>query len=329
MIREQFSTETVFFVEYSTINMSDQFPILYQNRYCDQEDFNIAVFGGENDSENEMYDKPFLLNNFETKVYLPSVLMQNNGCKSIASGSDIYLLKKFEGSYFSSFMMYSSSTNNWKNLPSGKTPRTKCSICTFMQKLFVICGKDYWGRYDRSCMFYDKQSENWSSFAAMMEERERAACTVFEGKIVVSGGLTEVHVGFGDLHAIILNSVEVYEYHENKWSYFPSMLNPNYDHTAVSISNKIYMVGGCSYICEVFDSVTRMFTSISILPKWIRYLEPNQTVCIGYNVYFFPKGESKEIRVHSYDFKNSLFSYITSLKMKNTESFSCTKVGMY
>ena len=100
-------------------------------------------------------------------------------------------------------MMYSSSTYNWKSLPSGKAARRKCSICAFMQKLFVIGGKDHWGRYDRSCMFYEKQSDNWSSFAAMMEERERAPCTVFEGKIVVSGGLTEVHVGFGDLHANI------------------------------------------------------------------------------------------------------------------------------
>ena len=37
-------------------------------------------------------------------------------------------------------------------------------------------------------MFYDKQSDNWSYVAVMTEGREYAACTVFQGKIVVSGG---------------------------------------------------------------------------------------------------------------------------------------------
>ena len=104
------------------------------------------------------------------------------------------------------------------------------------------------------------------------------------------------------------------------------MLNPRYDHAAVSISNKMYMVGGCSDICEVF--VTRKFTSISILLKWIRSYGPNQIVCVGYNIYFFLKGQNKEIRVHSYVLKNNWCSFKTSLNMNYTASFSCTKVSM-
>ena len=41
-----------FSVENSSKKFSDLFPILYQNRYCDQDDFSIAVFGGENDKMN-------------------------------------------------------------------------------------------------------------------------------------------------------------------------------------------------------------------------------------------------------------------------------------
>ena len=48
-----------FSVENSRKNLSDQFRILYQSRYCDHEDFNIAVFGSESDSKNGMYDRPF------------------------------------------------------------------------------------------------------------------------------------------------------------------------------------------------------------------------------------------------------------------------------
>ena len=48
-----------FSVENSTTNLSDEFPVLYQTRYCDQEDFSIAVFDGETDSKNETCYKPF------------------------------------------------------------------------------------------------------------------------------------------------------------------------------------------------------------------------------------------------------------------------------
>ena len=165
--------------------MSDQLPILYQNRYCDQEDFSIAVFGGDNDCNNLSYDKPFLLNNFDTKVYLPSLSKQQYKCKVIASCSDIYLL--YDCSIPPSVKLYSPSTS-WKCLPPLIETKVNYSVCSFMQKLFVIGGRDTYNKYDRkdTCMFYEKQSDSWTTIEAMMECRENSACTVFEGKIVVS-----------------------------------------------------------------------------------------------------------------------------------------------
>ena len=122
----------------------------------------------------------------------------------------------------------------------------------------MISGKDNWG-YNRSCTFYDKQSKNWTSIAAMILGRENAACTVFEGKIIVSGGWFEYKN----------NTIEAYDYHENKWSYFPNMLSPRFNHTAISITNKMFMIGGRQDNFEVFDSVTRNFTYIKSVPKWI------------------------------------------------------------
>ena len=116
-----------FSVDCSSNNLSDEFPILYQNRYCDQEDFSIAVFGSGSDKNNRLYDKPFLLNNFDTKLNLPSVIKHKYGRKVISSGSDIYLIDKHGVGDTSSIKLYSSSTNNWKNLPSLNIP--KISYC--------------------------------------------------------------------------------------------------------------------------------------------------------------------------------------------------------
>ena len=176
--------------------------------------------------------------------------------------------------------------------------------------------------------------------------RFNAAFTVFEGKIVVSGGYREESIpapivgntrrGISRMRLCNLKSVVAFDYYENKWISFPSMLSPRRNHTSISIGNKMFMVGGyttSSYkdlnTFEVFDSVTRMFTTIENIPKWIDNLNPNKIVCGGYYIYFFVAEENIEMKVHSYDVKKNLFSFVTSSNQQYTRSFSCTKVSMF
>ena len=333
----------VSFVEYPIIKLSDQFPALYQNRYCDQEDFSIAVFGGEKLIEYCIPYKPFLLENFDTKIYLPCLVHSKNGCKAIASGSDIYLADHNIVSDSYSNELYSSSTS-WKTLPlldedteyfgRGRYYsfwKKSYNVCAFMQKLFVISGKNVEDECDRSCMVYDKQSDSWNYIAYMMEGREKAACTVFEGRIVVSGGS---YAHEYDYNQKLLDTVEAYDHHEDKWSYFEPMLSQRSNHTAVSISNKMFMIGGNDQCfrtnCEVFDSVTEMFTSITSIPEWIDYyVSDKKTVCVGYNIYFFAGEKYGEVNIYSFDIMKNSFSFKTSLYLDENKSFSCTKVPMY
>ena len=126
-----------------------------------------------------------------------------------------------------------------------------------------------------------------------------------------------------------LTSVEAYDYHENKWSSFRSMLKPRSNHTAVSIGNKIFIVGGFSNNCEVFNSVSRKFTRIKNLPKWTNYLKADQIVCVAYKVYLFFGQVNNIVEVHSFDLKNYIVEHKASLNLDNTKSFSCTTVPMY
>ena len=262
-------------------------------------------------------------------------IKMKNGCKAIANGIDIYLLEQDEVSYSSSVKLYSTPANSWKTLPLQKVEKLDYCVCSFMQKMFVIGGRGNSGRYHSSCMFYDKQSNFWTSMAALMEGREKAACTVFEGKIVVSGGIVKTsrdpnrNPFFRTQVITYTNSVEAYDYHEDKWSSFPRMLSARINHTAFSISNKMFMIGGSSNNSEVFDSVTRKFTFIKSLLKVIKYLDPNKTVCVGYNIYFFRGEENKEVKVHSFNVNKNNFILKTLLKLENTERFCCTKVVMF
>ena len=42
-------------------SLSDQFPVLYQHRYCDQEEFSIGVFSNDNFSGDASNHKHYLL----------------------------------------------------------------------------------------------------------------------------------------------------------------------------------------------------------------------------------------------------------------------------
>ena len=91
--------------------------------------------------------------------------------------------------------------------------------------------------------------ETWTKIADMNEHRKGAACTVYEGKFVVSG-------------SFYLKSVEAYDYYENKWNYLPDMIKERFQHASVSMENKLFVIGRWdTSTCEVFDSFSRKFTS--------------------------------------------------------------------
>ena len=114
--------------------LSDKYPDLYQHRFCDQEHFSIVICGGENDNTNICYDRPFLLKNFETKMYLSKFLLPNLGIISVSNGSELYVVDHCE------VKRYSFSSKIWNRL-SGSPYCNGCCICCFMQKLHVIAGK--------------------------------------------------------------------------------------------------------------------------------------------------------------------------------------------
>ena len=323
--------------------LNDQFPVLYQHRYCDQEEFSIGVFSNDIHSGDSLTHRHFLLNNFDTKTYLPTLPIYDR--KAIACSSTVYFAGELEGHDNTlSVVKYSFSTKCWNKLPllEGVLKR-RYKVCSFMQKVFVISE----GGYKKPSWFYNKDINKWTSIASIMDDRKGSALTVFQGRIVISGGVRKkilpdrVYPG-GMVDRCLrfsvkyLNTIEAYDYHENKWSYFPSMLSPRVNHTVVNSSNKMIIIGGNSDCSEIFDSVTRKFTYIKTLPKWvgtskldwhIGVKKPYQVVDIANKIYFF-RMEKNKFNIHSYDVRNDHFAFKTSMETENFEEFSCVKIPM-
>ena len=62
-------------------------------------------------------------------------------------------------------------------------------VTSFKHSVFVIGGSNFGNpNYTNACLKYDVQQDNWNYIASMNHKMFGAACTVFEGRIVVSGG---------------------------------------------------------------------------------------------------------------------------------------------
>ena len=127
----------------------------------------------------------------------------------------------------------------------------------------------------------------------MKENRYFAACTVYEGKIVESGGWSS---------KLLLKSVETFDYYENKWIYLPDMIEKRNDHASVTIGNKLFVIGGYRMAtCEMFDSCTRKFCYIKS--------------CSGFPNNLF--------RLHGVSISNQIVIFAEVCNEFHTEIFTC------
>ena len=163
-----------------------------------------------------------------------------------------------------------------------------------MNKLYLV------GGYIRSsnkslcsCYTYEINTNTWNKIANLNVARDCAACTVFEGKIVFTGGENFVK---GEL-----NSVEAYDYHENKWIYLPDLIEERSNHAAVSMGNKMFVIGGYyTTNCEVFDSFSRKFTKTSSKIKGSIFEKYFNAFSIGNNIVVFQEAFT-DSAVYLYD----------------------------
>lgn len=75
--------------------------------------------------------------------------------------------------------------------------------------------------------------------APMSIGRKMHACAVITKKILVMGGL--------DSRLAFLDSVEYYDPIKNEWFPAAPMLEPRYEHKAVTHNDFVYVLGGCNH----------------------------------------------------------------------------------
>ena len=198
--------------------------------------------------------------------------------------------------------------------------------CSFLDYIYII-GGHLNGCATNSCVTFDSKSRIWKDVSVMNEKREDAACAVFKGKVVVSGGYT---------HNEYLTSVEVYDHIGDSWSYMPNMVEYRYRHKSVAVKNKLFVVGGwVKRCCEVYDPTSNKFVLLKSPPSsfmspyyrfrgYLRRLA--KVTSIGSKLAVFGQLRNSVI---FYDVENEQWSDESCDVTKNLKGYCCVKIPQF
>ena len=175
-------------------------------------------------------------------------------------------------------------------------------------------------------MCYDIKSNKWTYIDSMIESSYHASCAIFNGKIVVTGGCLDEKA-----FALKSNSSESYCFHENKWTYFRDTLVKRSGHATLTISNKLFVIGGhYKNDCEVFESITNKFVFIENLPKFRRF----DAVSFADKIFVFrkvygncEKEDRSEKMTFCYNEKQNVWIQENILQLKYKVN-SCAKISI-
>ena len=196
--------------------------------------------------------------------------------------------------------------------------RNYFSTCSLIDNVFIISGliKDNLDWNDTAtCFKFNTRSLKWKEISNMINVRKLSASSVFEGRIVVSGGWFNNR----------LNTVEAYDHVRNTWENMPNMINVRFCHKSVAVKNKLFVVGGLSTSnCEVFDSTTNKFTVLKqpTLASRFNLREPFGVITIGSKIFIF----KDNLDVKTYDFEKNKWSLNACTATKNIRFFGSVKI---
>ena len=287
---------------------------IYENRYCNQNDFSILVCGGKRERNGEFVNSVFKLHGSQLEYYT-SIPVARSGYKTAVMNSDLFVLfGYYEYDQLSgTAIKFRNKSKKWSKEKQLILPNKRFSACSFKNNLYVVYE-------NRKCFVYNLKNKKWTQLSRIHEMRFDAPCTVFEGKIVVTGG---------KYSSSYRKSVEAYDHYENKWTYLPDMIEERHNHASVSIGNKLFVIGGYNTSnSELFDSCTRKFTLLRSTCSMALNNSVVQAIGIGNNIVIFSNTYGmwyNKTRVYSYDIINDHWCTLYVEDLKNLSGFSCVK----
>ena len=233
-----------------------------QSRYCCQSAFDVVLSGGNQDGGSCDHATKFAGESLKFTKHLAPMQTRRDLHDSVYCKGSIFLFGGYNHiNYVKNIEKYSLANNTWEYVGNMYKDIKDFCACAFMDKIYIIGGMKEYEYFTDLCMGFDTKDNKWSKVARMNEIRSNAASAVFEGKVVVSGGIAME----------IKNTVEAYDHVDNSWTPMPNMIEGRYGHTSVAMRNKLFVIGSINgnrkASCEVFDSDGKKFVALKTPPN--------------------------------------------------------------
>ena len=220
--------------------------------------------------------------------------------------------------YVTSVEKYSFATGTWEKIAKMHQKRRYFCVASFMDSVYILGGcttkKHERPKGYNTCFEFDTKKLTFKRVADMNGKRFLSACSVLEGRVVVSGGWEED------------KSAEAYDHVEDAWHRLPDMCEPRYFHSSVTVRNRMFVVGR-NLSSEVYDPVCGKFVLLTHPPFGARELVNNrlvEAVWIGTKMVFM--GENEEGAVVVFD--GGEWSVESCGLLEELERFSLVKVPL-
>ena len=179
---------------------------------------------------------------------------------------------------------YSMFTKTSQVLNVVDNDRIHYGICTFMNEIYFIGGDDQTVSFN-SCEKFSPKDHKFREIAEMKFERAHPACSVFDGRIVVTGGV--------DLKTNRdLKSVEAYDSVTGSWLPMPDMVHGRSGHGSAVARNKLFVVGGSGNVAEVFDATSKRFAALKNAHGDVGYYIGCRTFSVGNRIVVVEEGKA-------------------------------------
>ena len=296
----------------------------YTNRYCGQNTFNFLIFGGYISESNNVVNTVNQIKGSDlnkTNV-LPSMTFARRTFEAVFSRGQVYVFggRNDCGIEIMTVEKYSPFTNKWCKVTHMRDKRQFFCACAFIDEIYVFgghCRQNY--EAISSCLQFDTREKNWKRTARMNEARESAACVVFQGNILVSGGY--------DTDQNELNTVESYDAFADEWTSMPNTIDNYSYHSLVAIRDKLYVIGNVTYSVEVFDIACKVFIALKPSPAFIHL---NKAFPVGNKIVIFQETRrSQQQQIICFDVDKYEWSEELCEVTKHLEDFSCLKIPLY
>lgn len=156
-------------------------------------------------------------------------------------GNKVYVMggQKIESAEaYSDVYIYDIAGNSWDTASPMPVPCSAAGTVTIGDKIYVIGG--YSDSSEYVVQIYNTKTGSWSTktIPSSVQKQSLAACQVYEGKIYIIGGR------YYTSEYIYLDTVNIYDPVENKWSTGENMPVKASGCASVIKDDKIYIMGG-------------------------------------------------------------------------------------